>query len=110
MNSFFVPEEEVEAVQVMLDDVAPQAGPPLREARTHANIEPDAAPEARMVELKCSDQFLEIVWTALKDHSAELPADASYNGIPVTDLIEHVEAWMIKWSESNQGESNQAAA
>lgn len=101
MNSFFVPEQEVKAVQTMLDEVAPQAGPALKEARAHAVHEPGTEHEPRMVELKCSDQFLEVVWAALKEHKSELPDGASYDGVPVEKLIECVEAWMIKWSQSN---------
>jgi hypothetical protein len=101
MNPFVVPRREVEAVQLMLAEVAPDSEVLLKNARAAVTIEsPGEGPPSDVV-LKCSDQFLEVVWTALKDHPADVSPEASYNGILVGELVECVEAWMIKWSDSN---------
>lgn len=101
MNPFVVPSREVEAVQLMLAEVAPDTGVLLKDARTSVSIESPADGPPSDVLLKCSDQFLEVVWMALKDHSADVSPEVSYNGILVADLVECVETWMSKWSDSN---------
>ncbi|WP_038161322.1 hypothetical protein [Verrucomicrobium sp. BvORR106] len=104
MNAFFVPLDEVAALQQLLEEVAPQAGVLIKESRTSAPQAPGSDPSQRTVALKCSEQTLELIWTVLKDQSLKLPPEASYDGVSVEELVEYVEGWKIKWSESNKEE------
>jgi hypothetical protein len=104
MNSIEVSDKELSAVQAMLEQVAPEVADLLRHARTNGIKDSGSGSREPTTELKCTDQFLEVVWSALKDNLAQLPPETSYNNLPACDLVECVEAWMIAWSASNEDE------
>lgn len=102
MNSIEVTDTQLSAVQAMLEEVAPEVADLLKHARAHVIKASTSGNRQPTTELKCSDQFLEVVWCALKDNLTKLPPETSYNNLPASDLVAYVEEWMILWSDSNQ--------
>ncbi|HSJ03602.1 MAG: hypothetical protein ACAI34_24400 [Verrucomicrobium sp.] len=113
MTSIRIPKDEAWAVRSVLEMVAPELAETFHSSVVWKSTEsetPDsgakflAKGKDELLLLKCSDEFLEMIMTAIAQGQSRLAPETFIDDMAASELPSTVDQWIVVWNREN-GES-----
>ena len=109
MNSIIVATREAQAVHTVLESIDSELASEFHGiASWKVEIQNSQGQIQREgLELTCSDDLLERVWSTLSVAQAEVTKESEFDGFTLPVLIDCLESWMILWSDKEKARNSE---